>query len=302
MGWQQLYRVARTRHHGAFAIRDSPGVGLTPRQVQARAARDPWDRPYPGVVFIPGHPVDHRGHLAAAQLHLGADAAASEHSALWLYGLAPRSPARPHLLLPHARRVAARSAVVRRSRCCEASDRTSIDGISILRVPFLLLAISPRTPFDALWPIALDARQRRLFVDDELAARLDTVGRMPGRRRVEQVLARLTTDGSDSVFEAQVRERLRAAGLAPSDGPVALRAADGRTVHLDIAFVRERVAIECQGFIAHHSRRQLDRDARRDNAIALVDGWIVLKLTWDRFMHDWAGFVAEVHRALRARR
>lgn len=73
---------------------------------------------------------------------------------------------------------------------------------------------------------------------------------------------------------------------------------DGRTVHFDIAFPAERVAIECVGFAAHSTRDQLDRDARRENAIARTGGWLVLKLTWDRFLHDWDGFLAELRHAL----
>lgn len=115
--------------------------------------------------------------------------------------------------------------------------------------------------------IALDARQRRLLDVTELAARLATAARVPGRALAVRLLAELGRDGSDSMFESLVRERLRAAGLHPSDAPVPVRTVDGRIVHLDIAFPDERVAIECQGFVAHHSRRQLDRDARRDNSV-----------------------------------
>lgn len=71
-----------------------------------------------------------------------------------------------------------------------------------------------------------------------------------------------------------MRERLAAEGLTPTSAPHGVVLPGGRTVHLDIAFPDELVAIECQGHLAHRSRAQLDRDARRDNAIALAgDGW-----------------------------
>jgi len=55
------------------------------------------------------------------------------------------------------------------------------------------------------------------------------------------------------------------------------------------------------------STRQLDtgllnRDARRENALALLDAWLVLKLTWDRFHNDWEGFLVELCTALELRR
>jgi hypothetical protein len=88
----------------------------------------------------------------------------------------------------------------------------------------------------------------------------------------------------------------------PSAEPVAIRLTSGRTVHLDIGFVAERVAIECQGFLAHSNRWQLTRDAQRENAIALSGEWLILKLTWDRFIHEWPAFLSELRTALRARR
>lgn len=301
MGWGTLYRVARERHHGAFPVREAGSVGLTSDAVRARARRERFQRPYPGVIVAPGYRSDHRTWLAAVQLYLGASAAASDMSAAWLYGLVPHPPARPQLLLPHGRRVAPPRTVVHRSRHVGEGDRTTVDGISVLRVPFLLLAMAARVGFDALWGIALTARQHGHLIVDELGARLAAAGAMPGRPLVVRVHAELCRDGSDSVFEARVRERLRAAGLTPSDAPLPVVVAGGRTLHLDIAFPAARVAIECQGFVAHHSRRQLDRDARRDNSIALAGDWLVLKLTWDRFVNDWDGFLRELQAALAQR-
>lgn len=301
MGWAELYVVARAHQHGAFAVRDAPRVGLTVDEVRARARREGYERPHPGIIVVPGYATDHRTFLAASQLHLGASAAASDLSAAWLYGLVPRPPVRPHLLLPHAHRPRTQGVVVHRSRFVEQSDRTTVDGISVLRLPFMLVAIAPRTTTETLYGLAIDARQRRLLETTALATRLETIGAVPGRRRVERVLADLLIDGSDSVFESRVRTRLRAAGLHPTSGPYPVSTADGRKVHLDIAFPAERVAIECHGHLAHHTRRQLDRDARRDNAIALVGDWVVLKLTWDRYTTAWDPFLVDLRSALTAR-
>lgn len=204
-------------------------------------------------------------------------------------------------MLPHARRVTPARTVIRRSRYFEAADRTTVDGISVVTPPFLLVAIAGRATLDTMLGLALDARQRRLLDPAALSSRLETLGRVPGRRKIERLVVELARDGSDSVFESRVRDRLRASGLTPTDTPYAVRLSDGQTVHLDIAFPAARVAIECQGHMAHSTRRQLDRDARRENAIALSGGWLVLKLTWDRFIYDWAGFLTELRAALAAR-
>jgi very-short-patch-repair endonuclease len=283
-------------------MRWAPQVGLTARAVAARADRERWTTPYEGVVLVPGATWDHRTDLMAAQAAIRAQAAARGLSAAWLYDLTPRPPARPHLLVPHHQRVRAPVGLVRRSRHVTAEDSTIVDGIVTLTPTFWIISTAAQAHADDLLTFAVDARQRGLLAPERVMERLDTMPRVHGRAALLRILRTLEVDGSDSMFESRVRDRLRAAGLAPSSGPVGVQLTSGRTVHLDIAFPRERVAIECIGHVAHRSRRQLNRDALRENAIALSDEWLVLKLTWDRFMHDWDAFVAEVRAALRRRR
>jgi hypothetical protein len=144
---------------------------------------------------------------------------------------------------------------------------------------------------DRLRALALDARQRRLLDIVDVAVRLEEMPRIPGRARLVQVLKELDANGSD--FASSVRQRLNDEGFAPSTHPVPITAVSGETVHLDIAFIPERVAIGCQGFLARPSRRQPGSDA---------SGWLVLELTWDRYLHDWEGFVGELRAVLEARR
>ncbi|HEX6256663.1 MAG TPA: hypothetical protein VFZ70_12735 [Euzebyales bacterium] len=178
----------------------------------------------------------------------------------------------------------------------------TIDGIVTLTPCFWLISHAGDVGFDALLSLALDARQCRLIDFADVADRLTSMPRVAGRKRIERVLRHVQLDGSDSMFESLVRQRLAEAGLVPSAAPMPVHLPNGRTVHVDIAFPTERVAVECIGFVAHGSRRQLDRDARRENAIALGGDWLVLKLTWDRFQHDWDGFLRELMQALSARR
>lgn len=48
-------------------------------------------------------------------------------------------------------------------------------------------------------------------------------------------------------------------------------------------------------------QRRSTQCARGENAMALTGGWLVLTLTWDRWLNDWDGFPAEVLSALRSR-
>ena len=301
MGWSDLYERAHD-NHGAFALRHAPAVGVTSRAVDARASRERWPRPHPAVVLIPGARWNHLAALAAAQLHLGDRAAAGGMSAAWLYGLVAKAPVRPHLLLPHQAHPATRGVVIRRSRHVAAEDRTRVNKLSTVTVAFLMTSLAAQMTTDGLRAIAIDARQRRLLDIGEVAERIEGMPRIPGRRRLVQVLKELEVDGSDSVFERRVRQRLYDEGFMPSADPIPVQSRSGRSLHLDIGFAAERVAIECQGFLAHSSRDQLNRDSQRENALALSGEWLILKLTWDRFMRAWPAFVKDLRAALEARR
>ncbi|HET7719155.1 MAG TPA: DUF559 domain-containing protein, partial [Acidimicrobiales bacterium] len=64
----------------------------------------------------------------------------------------------------------------------------------------------------------------------------------------------------------------------------------------DLAWPGARVAVELDG--GHHrSASQLRADNRKQNA-AVLQGWTVLRFTWDRVEHDLPAVVAEILAAL----
>lgn len=296
MGWADLYEDAR-KSYGAYAVRRAPDVGLTPRAVRARASRERWRQPHPGVVMIPGSVWDHRAAIAAAQQHLGERAAAGGMSAAWLYGMVAQPPPVPHLVVPHGLHLTTPGVAIRRSRHVSEADRAWLRGLSTVTVPFLMASLAAHMPTERLRALALDARQRRVLDIVDVAGRLEEMPRIPGRGRLIQVLKELDADGGHAAFAFRVRQRLHDEGFAPSSEPVPVTFASGQTVHLDIAFSPERVAIECRGFLV--PRRQQNRDVRREQAF--TGEWLVLDLTWDRFLHDWHGFVGELRAALETR-
>lgn len=218
MGWAELYAAA-AGNYGVYAVRRAADVGLTARAISAKARRERWREPHPGIVVLPGAKWDHRTAIAAVQQHLGERAAAGGMSAAWLYGIVPRPPRDPHLLVPHGVHLTTRGVVIRRSRHVTDTDRSDVQGLCVVSFTFLLCSLAPQMSTDRLRVVALDARQRRLLDIVDVALRLESMPRIPGRRRPVQVLEELEADGSDSVFEFRVRQRLRDEGFAPSDKP-----------------------------------------------------------------------------------
>jgi hypothetical protein len=66
---------------------------------------------------------------------------------------------------------------------------------------------------------------------------------------------------------------------------------------LDLAYPDVRVAIECDGKAGHLNARSFEEDPVRNNAL-LLDGWLVLHVTWQRLINHPDRVADDVRRAL----
>ncbi|MCA1846681.1 MAG: hypothetical protein LC792_26505, partial [Actinobacteria bacterium] len=120
-----------------------------------------------------------------------------------------------------------------------------------------------------------------------------------GLTRYRDVL--LTRDGTapaGTLFARRVGLLLEAAGLpaAVYEHPVPH---DDGEYYLDLAYLSpRRVAVECLGKIGHDFERAFENDPVRRNRLQLL-GWIVIEVTWRRFVNDPDSVIAEVREALR---
>jgi very-short-patch-repair endonuclease len=57
------------------------------------------------------------------------------------------------------------------------------------------------------------------------------------------------------------------------------------------------VVVECVGKIGHDFERAFEMDPIRRNRLQLL-GWIVIEVTWRRFVNDPESVIAEVRQAL----
>lgn len=152
---------------------------------------------------------------------------------------------------------------------------------------------------EALRALAIDARQRRLLDMGDLAAAVVRAGRTAGVGRLRQLVGELDAERADSVLEHRLRRLLEAAGLHPHPSPWPVTI-DGVTIHLDIAFPAQRVAVEVEGFGFHSTRAQLSVDQRRANLLQHSD-WRVLRVGWDDVERRPDVVVGELARLLRSR-
>ncbi|HYO40380.1 MAG TPA: DUF559 domain-containing protein [Nocardioidaceae bacterium] len=139
-----------------------------------------------------------------------------------------------------------------------------------------------RLPFDEALAIADSALRHGSLTSAGLVALAAGVAG-PGAAKCRRV-AGLADARAANPFESVLRAlslSVRGLRLVPQ---VPITTA-GRTLHPDLVDANRRLVVEADSFEWHGSRRALRRDCRRYNALVL-QGWVVLRFTWEDVMHD----------------
>ena len=96
------------------------------------------------------------------------------------------------------------------------------------------------------------------------------------------------------------RRIFREAGITGWTANHPVRVRGGRTIKVDLALKRYKIAVEVKGWLFHskHDRAKGDDDRITDLQLA---GWFVIPVGWLELMTDPAGVIAKVHAAIAAR-
>jgi hypothetical protein len=228
----------------------------------------------------------------------------SHRSAAWLYAIDEHRPGIIDVTVPRHRRPRARIGVqFHESRLFDVAEVTAEvrDGLAVTGVARTILDSCASIPdLPGRLDLFDEARRLKLVDWDQLwDCYLIHTGRgRRGLRRYRDVL--LTRDGTapaGTKFARRVGLLLEAAGLP---APVYEHPVDhgaGR-YYLDLAYQSpRRVAVECLGRIGHDFERAFEMDPVRRNRLQLL-GWIVIEVTWRRFVNAPEEVVEEVRQAL----
>ena len=154
-----------------------------------------------------------------------------------------------------------------------------IDGVtSPLRT---VIDCARRLPFDEALAVADSALRDGRVTGADLAREAAVVrGRAAAQcRRVAAAATAKAANPFESVLRAIALDH--PFDLVPQV-PVSV---SGQTYHPDLVDVNRRVVLEADSWRFHASRQGHARDCRRYNALVL-DGWLVLRFTWDQVMHS----------------
>jgi very-short-patch-repair endonuclease len=277
---RSILELAR-RQRGLVTISQLRDAGLSPRQVLTRRTSGLLHPLHRGVYLVGGGEPDHTTVVLAAVLAAGPGAIASHASAAALWDLPVPAGELPEVTVPLGRQPRPPGVTVHRSRLLEARDRRTVEGIPVTSVPRLLCDLARRCTDDELSRLLDEAWRRRLTTPNGLDARSARLPMAPGRSpaRVARVVGerRKTRRAQESELERRIWRLIRESDLPL---PVAQHVVDlpsGRR-RLDLAWPRQWLAYECDGYEWHKGRHRFDDDRVRRNELVAA-GWTVLNAT-----------------------
>jgi very-short-patch-repair endonuclease len=255
---------------GVVTLAQAQRAGLSRHAVNRRVRTGQWKRCTPGVFFVDDRPFTDAARVRAAVWGYGPLAVASGMAAAWWHGLTRFAPDVVEVTVPRSSHHPRRDGVRKRRR-----DLAQVDVVERkrLRVTELALTVVEAAVRQRDGARLMDsALQRHVDLRELWRAHMRNTGRhgSPAARR----LLDMASDGARSEAERLLVRLLRAHKIT---GWKANYPIGGYKV--DVAFPKQKVVIEVDGWAFHSDHEDFVKDRRRQNTIVQL-GWKVLRFTW----------------------
>lgn len=226
-----------------------------------------------------------RAGIRLALLAAGERAVVTGPSALYLHGfdlsqangLGPLGGYDIYLSVPSNRHREVERVVILRDK--QLPDKTWIDGMPVaLRTAAVIDALRV-LPIGEARAVMFRALQARWLDADCLHSATQRLYRRRGNAQLTMLL-KDARSGAHAESEALMVRILRKAGLRDFEVNFRVGLEDGKIAYIDIAFIKEMLAIELDGRAWHTQAERFQHDRTRQ--VALMDiGWTVMRLTWE---------------------
>ncbi|HET6735527.1 DUF559 domain-containing protein [Mycobacterium sp.] len=258
------------RHDGVITLAQAERCGLSRYAVQRRVESGHWRRCSRGVYFADDRPFTDVARIRAAVWSYGRTAAASGLAAAWWHGLTKFPPDIVEVTVPRNSNGRTHPGSRVRRRDLKSADVVESRGLAVTALALTVVEAAVRRGGGAR--LMDSALQRHIDLSALWHAHLRNKGRYgsPAARRLLQA----ASDGARSEAERLLVKLLRDNGITGwrTNYPV------GR-YKVDVAFPKQMVAIETDGWAFHSDQEDFQNDRERQNYITLL-GWHVLRFTW----------------------
>jgi very-short-patch-repair endonuclease len=284
---EALVRRSAEAHHGIFTREIVRHAGMHGSTFKRRKARGIYVERLPGVFAVAGIPQSWYQDCAAALAWSGPESALSHQTAAALRGLEAFVRYRPiHLSTMDMKHPPREWLVVHRVDDALLGETEMLGPLRVTSRRRMLLELAGI--LDRRFESALDQCVR----DGERLEHLWKIvvnPKMWGRRGVaimREALEERAPEGAPTHSRAErlLRQIVRDARLPRPVGQFAIVLSWGEA-HLDFAYPRKRLGIECDGYGSHMSRLAFERDRERDLELGRL-GWLILRFTWYKLRYE----------------
>ena len=226
-------------------------------------------------------------------LACGVGALLAYWSGATLWDLARDDRGLTHVIAPGGSRVDVPGIAKHRARNLHPEDYAEVNGIPVTSVARTLLDLAPLMRPARLARMLEDAERRRIL---DAAAVVRVCDRNRGHRGARRLLAALRRLGPvpdvRSPLERMFAEFCPRHGIPMPSFNVVVA---GHVV--DAVWQRQRLVVELDSWEHHRSRDAFEQDRKRD-AVLLVNGYRVMRITWRRLRYAPAAVAAQLRTLL----
>lgn len=276
------------RQDGVITLDQALAAGMTGKAIDWRISSGEWTRLHRGVYLRADRQHSPAVRLRSAVYAAGAGAVAHGPSAAWWHGLIEKAPAQAWITIPKKRRLRQTAGLRLRHRDLAWPDRAKVRNLAVTDIPLTVLEAAVELRDGS---VLMDrALQRHTTLPILQAVHERNEGRTGTAAAAKLLLA--AGEGGASEAERMLLRLLRRASVTGWQSPV-----HSCGFEIDVAFVRERVAIEVDGWAWHRDVERFNRDSERQNMLVNA-GWHVLRFTWHHLMHEPDRVLAEIRTAM----
>ena len=276
------------RQDGVITLTQALRAGLSQDAVDRRVHAGAWRRCARGVYFADDRPFTESARIRSSVWAHGDHAVAHGLTAAWWHGLTREAPYDVEVTVPRSKSGRASGPATVRRRDLSSVDVALRRNLRVTAIPLTVLEAVAVARSRAIMDSAL---QRGVSLEQLQSAQARNA-RRHGAGFADQLL-REAADGARSEAERLLIRLLRAAKISgwKANHPVC-----GYVV--DVAFPKQKLALEVDGWAFHTDQAAFQHDRRRQNRIALR-GWQVLRFTWLDLTEYPQRVIAEIAAALR---
>ena len=278
------------RQAGVVTLAQAASCGMSPDTVRRRVRDGRWATVHPRVHLVGGHRLTGEARLWAAWLWAGERATVSGPAAAFRHGMLRDPSDVVDLLLPSNLHRRSLPGIRLHRHDLAPVDRAGVGGLEVTAKPLTALETALALPDGSTF---LDrALQRHVRFPALYRAYCRHLGRKGwGRARHLLVAA---ADRADSAAERLLVGILRDGGVT---GWVLGHPFE--RWRIDLAFPRQKVAVEVDGWAWHVDAERFRADRRKQNALVRA-GWDPLRFTWHDLDGRPAAVLAEIRETLAA--